>query len=152
VLNGHQRQPCTKDDISLCLGQVSHRLHVLARHVSNTKFKPPCFRNFANAAIEHRVGIEPVHSRRRSDNSTRKRHLGFFREHIRAAWTHLVERGAVGCTAPKTNQLRVIISMSGFGDEAEIDVQKGFLVSDPKLTLECALIPLAEPIDDPECC
>ena len=75
MLNGHQGQPGTEDDIGLCPGQVSHRLHVLAGHVSNTKFKPPCFRKLANAAIEHRVGIEPVHSRRRSDNSSWQRHL-----------------------------------------------------------------------------
>src|SRR3984885_4002649 len=71
----HQGQPCIEDDSGLCLGQVSLPLHVLAGYVSNAKFKSPCFRSLASAATKHRVGIEPEHSRWRSENTSRQRHL-----------------------------------------------------------------------------
>ena len=75
VLNRHQGQPYIEDGSGLCLGQVSFRLHVLPGYVSNTKFESPCFRRLASAAMKHRVGIEPVYSRWRSENTSRQRHL-----------------------------------------------------------------------------
>ena len=87
MLNRHQGQPGIEDDTGLYLGKVFLRLHVLAGYVSNTKCKSPCFRSLASAAIKHRIDIEPVHSRWRSENTSRQWHLAFPCEHVPCALT-----------------------------------------------------------------